>query len=107
MYRCSGPLPGRWPILGAVGSLQLDVLVSRLKQEYGVPVRLEQAPYATARWIVSDNPGRLEGFCEVSRSSVAEDKDLAQVFLARNAWTLNRAIEDWPDIQFLKVRERH
>jgi peptide chain release factor 3 len=101
------PLDGSWPILGAVGSLQLDVLVSRLKQEYGVPVRLEQAPYETARWIVSDKPGRLQEFCEARRSSVAEDKDSTLVFLARNAWTLNREIEDWPDIQFLKVRERH
>jgi peptide chain release factor 3 len=101
------PIDGSWPILGAVGSLQLDVLVSRLKQEYGVPVRLEQAPYETARWIVSDKPGRLQEFCEARRSSVAEDKDSSFVFLARNAWTLNREIEDWPDIQFLKVRERH
>ena len=30
------PVSGAWPILGAVGSLQLDVLVSRLKQEYDV-----------------------------------------------------------------------
>ena len=30
------PLDGSWPILGAVGPLQLDVLASRLKQEYGV-----------------------------------------------------------------------
>ena len=101
------PVSGSWPILGAVGSLQLDVLVSRLKQEYDVPVRLEPAPYATARWVVSDNPESLARFCAVNRSSIAEDKDLAQVFLARNAWTLNRAIEEWPDIQFLQVRERH
>jgi peptide chain release factor 3 len=101
------PVSGSWPILGAVGSLQLDVLVSRLKQEYDVPVRLEPAPYATARWVVSDNPDILARFCAVNRSSIAEDKDLAQVFLARNAWTLDRAIEEWPDIQFLQVRERH
>lgn len=101
------PVDGSWPILGAVGSLQLDVLVSRLKQEYGVPVRLESAPYETARWIVSDKPDRLQQFCDGNRSSIAEDKDSARVFLARNAWTLSRAIEEWPEIQFLKVRERH
>ena len=100
------PLVGSWPVLGAVGSLQLEVLVSRLKQEYGVQVRLDPAPYETARWIVSETPERLQRFCELNRSSIAEDKDRALVFLARNAWTLNRAVEEWPDIQFLKVRER-
>lgn len=100
------PIFGSWPILGAVGSLQLDVLVSRLKQEYGVPVKLEPTPYETARWIVSDKPDQLQKFCEAYRSSIAEDKDSALVFLAKNAWTLDRAMEEWPDIRFLKVRER-
>jgi peptide chain release factor 3 len=101
------PVIGSWPILGAVGALQLDVLVSRIKQEYDVPVRLELAPYETARWIGADRPEALQRFCQAHRSSIAEDKDSALVFLARNAWTLNRAAEEWPDIQFLKVRERH
>jgi peptide chain release factor 3 len=101
------PVNGSWPILGAVGALQLDVLIARLKQEYGVPVRLEAAPYETARWIASEKPDRLKDFCEANRSAIAEDKDSALVFLARNAWALGRAIEEWPDIQFRNVRERH
>jgi peptide chain release factor 3 len=100
------PVFGSWPILGAVGTLQLDVLVSRLDQEYGVPISLERAPYETARWITSDEPELIRKFSESYRSSIAEDKDGALVFLAKNAWTLNRAMEEWPAIQFLKVRER-
>jgi peptide chain release factor 3 len=100
------PVFGSWPILGAVGTLQLDVLVSRLRLEYDVPIRLEPAPYETARWIVSEKPERLQKFCESYRSSIAEDKDAALVFLAKNAWTLNNAIEEWPEVKFLKVRER-
>jgi len=100
------PLLGSWPILGAVGSLQLDVLVSRLKQEYGVPVKLESAPYDTARWIVSDQLESLQKFCELHRSSIAEDKDDALVFLTKTAWTLERLKEEWPDIMFLKIRDR-
>jgi peptide chain release factor 3 len=101
------PVLGSWPILGAVGTLQLEVLVSRLAQEYGVSIRLEAAPYETARWIACNDPERLKRFCEDHRSSIAEDKESALVFLARNAWALNRAIEEWPDIRFLSVRERH
>jgi peptide subunit release factor RF-3 len=28
------------------------------------------------------------------------------VYLARNAWALNRAIEEYPEVKFLNVRER-
>jgi peptide chain release factor 3 len=100
------PVDGSWQILGAVGVLQLDVLVSRLKAEYGVSVRLEMAPYETARWLMSDKPDSLEAFCQRNRSSIAEDRQGAPVFLARNAWALNREMQDWPDIRFVNVKER-
>ena len=38
-------------IVGVVGQLQLDVLVSRLEAEYKVEAGLEAAPFATARWL--------------------------------------------------------
>jgi peptide chain release factor 3 len=100
------PVDGAWPILGAVGPLQLEVLSSRLNAEYGVSIRLEPAPYETARWLASDKPEELQRFRDANRSSVAEDRDSAPVFLARNAWILRRTIEEWPDIRFLNVRER-
>jgi peptide chain release factor 3 len=99
------PVDGAWPIIGAVGALQLDVLTSRLKQEYGVSIRLEAAPYETARWIAGENSA-VQRFRDAHRSSIAEDRNSALVYLARNAWALNRAIEEWPDIKFLSVRER-
>jgi peptide chain release factor 3 len=37
------------PILGAVGPLQLEVAVERLRSEFGVAVRLEPAPWKLAR----------------------------------------------------------
>src|SRR5215213_6320173 len=84
------PLDGSWPIIGAVGSLQLDVLASRLAGEYGVSIRLESAPYETARWIASDKPDVLQRFRDSHRSSIAEDREFSPVFLARNAWALKR-----------------
>ena len=47
-----------------------------------------------------------ERFVAEHRGSVAEDRDDALVFLARNAWGLRRAREDWPDLAFLDIRER-
>ena len=82
------PVDGAWPILGAVGALQLDVLQSRLKAEYGVSIRLEAAPYETARWIGSEKPDAVQRFRDANRSSIAEDRNSNLVFLARNAWAL-------------------
>lgn len=39
------------PVLGAVGQLQFEVLLYRMKDEYGVEVKLRQQPFKHARWI--------------------------------------------------------
>jgi peptide chain release factor 3 len=48
--------PARVPLLGAVGSLQFDVLQYRLENEYGAPTRREAAPWSVARWICEKEP---------------------------------------------------
>jgi peptide chain release factor 3 len=39
------------PTVGVVGELQFDVVLARLKDEYGVEARLERQPYTVARWV--------------------------------------------------------
>ena len=39
------------PILGAVGTLQFDVVQSRLQEEYGVTIAVDALPFVCARWI--------------------------------------------------------
>ena len=92
-------------IVGVVGSLQFDVLADRIRTEYNVPVRFETAGFYTARWLAADDPRKLKEYADANRASVADDHDGLLVFLARNAWTLDRAQENWPDIRFLKTRE--
>src|SRR5690606_16964396 len=41
----------RVPLLGAVGTLQFDVLQYRLETEYNATTRLEPAPWSVALWI--------------------------------------------------------
>ena len=41
----------REPIVGVVGSLQFDVIVSRLSSEYNVAIQIEPAAYSAARWL--------------------------------------------------------
>src|SRR5258708_3106337 len=45
------PMLGAQWVVGVVGQLQLDVLKSRLNDEYGLEADLENSPYDTARWI--------------------------------------------------------
>ena len=100
------PIIGANWIVGVVGQLQLDVLASRIATEYKIAVGFEAAPYETARWVAGNDRTLLKRFVERHRGSLAEDRDDAPVFLARNAWELNRMIEDWPELQFHKTRER-
>jgi peptide chain release factor 3 len=94
-------------IVGVVGQLQLDVLRTRLDEEYALPIDFEPAPYVTARWCQAEDRRELERFVEVKRSSLAQDRDGNPVFLARNNWDLGRVQEDFPKISFTATRERH
>ncbi len=100
------PLLGSRPILGVVGALQLDVLASRLKAEYGVPISYESAPCDAARWVSSEKPDAVQAFVDKNRNWMAKDRDGALVYLAESDWKLRHTIENNPDIRFSAVRER-
>jgi peptide chain release factor 3 len=55
------PLSGGDLVLGAVGTLQFDVVAERLRTEYGVEAVFEPAPIHTARWVHSADPKTLGG----------------------------------------------
>ncbi|MFG1294431.1 peptide chain release factor 3 [Xanthobacter variabilis] len=99
------PMSDPAPIVGVVGTLQLDVLAARLEKEYGVPIRYEAVSFVTARWITGDR-AEVDRFLESNRSSTARDRDDAPVYLARSQWVLDRAIEEWPKLKFVAVKER-
>ncbi len=92
-------------VVGAVGSLQFDVLADRVRTEYDLPVRFEGTQLHTARWVEGADAKELKRFREENRASLAEDHTGATVFLARNAWHLERAQKDYPDLKFLEVKE--
>jgi peptide chain release factor 3 len=100
------PLIGSRPILGVVGGLQFDVLASRLRVEYGVPISYEPAPCDSARWIECDSKETLDRFVDRNRASLARDRDGALVFLPESSWMMRHTQENWPDLRFVAVRER-
>jgi peptide chain release factor 3 len=100
------PLLGSQQILGVVGALQLDVLQSRLQQEYGVVVRYEPVSVVAVRWIETDDAATLRRFVERHRGRVAKDRDAALVYLPESQWALEQVAKDWPELSFMSLRER-
>jgi peptide chain release factor 3 len=99
------PEVGSQWIVGVVGVLQLDVLASRAKQEYGVTLEFEASPYEMARWIASDDPAALNTFRERNRLAMATDRDGSPVFLAKGAWELDYAAKTYEAIRFMRTKE--
>ena len=92
-------------IVGVVGQLQLDVLISRLEAEYKVEAILEAAPFDTARWVKGSEAG-LRQFADFNKSNLAKDRDGDMVFLARSAWDVSYQQEKNPDLAFSATKER-
>ncbi len=87
-------------IVGVVGALQFDVLADRIRTEYDLPVRFEEAALYTARWVFADDHQKLKKFVDQNQSAIANDHDGDPVFLARNSWHLSDAQDKHPDIKF-------
>ena len=101
--------PVRVPLLGAVGSLQFDVLQYRLETEYGAPTRLEPASWSIARWVAA----KVDGANGAGESTVplrpklllptgsvlAQDSRGAWVVLLPSDWTARYFEEKNSDVQ--------
>ncbi|MFM2300674.1 MAG: hypothetical protein RLZZ84_410 [Pseudomonadota bacterium] len=92
-------------IVGVVGQLQLEVLISRLEAEYKVEAGLEAAPFDTARW-VKGSDAALKTFADFNKSNLAKDRDGDIVFLARSSWDVSYQQEKNPDLVFSATKER-
>jgi len=92
-------------LLGAVGVLQFDVTVARLKAEYNVDADYVGTDFQVARWITCNDAKKLAEFNRLFEANLAEDADGCLTYLAPNSWKLNYTIEQWPEIVFHKTRE--
>jgi peptide chain release factor 3 len=100
------PSIGAQTVVGVVGQLQLEVLISRLEVEYKVEAGLEASPYDTARWVASDDAAALKKLTEDHRSQIAGDRDGHPVFMAKDMWDLNYIQGRHPAVRFSATRER-
>jgi peptide chain release factor 3 len=99
------PLANNAIILGAVGVLQFEVTMARLKAEYGVDAVYEPVDYSVARWVHCDDRKLLSLFEKDRQANLARDAEGNLTYLAQNEWQFNYMAEKWPDIGFSKTRE--
>ncbi len=92
-------------IVGAVGVLQFDVVVHRLKSEYKVEAIYEPINVATARWVTSKTQSKLSEFERKCHDNLALDGGDNLTYIAPTLVNLQLSQERYPDIQFRKTRE--
>jgi peptide chain release factor 3 len=99
------PAAGGSLMLGAIGQLQFEVVLHRLKGEYGVAARLEPCRFSVARWITSDSKAALDKFIASEPLRIAYDVVGAPAFLVQYGSDLRVAEQRSPEIQFHSMRE--
>lgn len=92
----------RDPVLGAVGELQFEVAVYRLKSEYNVDAILERLPYTLARWL-EGSPEDINNLLRLSALRAAEDREGRPVALFEAEWSLRFAQEKYPNVEFREM----
>ncbi|MFO7884567.1 MAG: peptide chain release factor 3 [Desulfobacteraceae bacterium] len=99
------PMTNNDYILGAVGVLQFDVTMTRLKAEYAVDAVHEPVDLSVARWFTCSSSDILEEFKKKNSSSIAVDSEGWPTYMTTSEYQLGFTLEKWPDIQFHKTRE--
>ena len=99
------PQDGAQPLVGVVGTLQLDVLQSRLMGEYGVKIGFDVVPFSLARWVSGDDKAALARFIATNRSNMADDVDGDPVYLASSAFMMRRTAELAPELIFRDIKD--
>ncbi|MBC2695585.1 MAG: peptide chain release factor 3 [Desulfobacteraceae bacterium] len=99
------PVAGRDYILGAVGVLQFEVTMARLKAEYSADAIYEPVNFNVARWVRCDDPKKMAEFEKKNITNMARDAEGCLAFLTSSEWQLDYCMKEWPEIEFFKTRE--
>ncbi|QCI19056.1 peptide chain release factor 3 [Buchnera aphidicola] len=100
------PINNNHLILGAIGILQFDVVIQRLKIEYKIDAIYEKVNIILARWVTSSNKNSIDMFLNENRSYLALDNLNNLTYLAPNQANLNIITSRYVDINFNKTREQ-
>ncbi|WP_325893770.1 peptide chain release factor 3 [Grimontia sp. NTOU-MAR1] len=99
------PMTSNDLIVGAVGVLQFDVVVARLKSEYNVEAIYEPVNVATARWVECGDAKKLDDFQRKNQTNLALDGGDNLTYIAPTMVNLSLTQERHPDVSFRATRE--
>jgi len=89
-------------VIGTVGALQYEVIQYRLEHEYGAKCSYENLNVYKACWVEFKDKKNKDflDFKRVKQRFLAKDKNNKLVYLADSMFSLNMAIEKYPEIKF-------
>jgi peptide chain release factor 3 len=99
------PIANNDLIVGAVGVLQFDVVVARLKSEYNVESLYESVNVSTARWVECNDLKKFAEFKCKNKLNLALDCGDNLSYIAPTLVNLNLTQERYPEVVFRKTRE--
>lgn len=96
---------GNEKIVGTVGELQYEVILFRLREEYGASADFRLLNVYKAFWFTSDDREELARFMKLQARHIAHDKDGHPVYLPEGQWSFNTAQEMFKSIVFHTTSE--
>ena len=99
------PLTSNDLIVGAVGTLQFDLVAHRLQDEYRADCVYDSSNVYTARWVAGQDDKSFDEFRRKNADNLALDGGGYLAYLAPTRANLQLTEERWPDIEFRKTRE--
>ena len=96
---------GEEVIVGVVGVLQFEVLQYRLKNEYGVDVKVSPLGFTAVRW-VAETPKELGRLRLPSTALIAKDRDERDVILFESEWSIEWALDNNPGLKLTDTASR-
>ncbi|CAL4325868.1 Peptide chain release factor RF3 [Buchnera aphidicola (Protaphis terricola)] len=93
-------------ILGAIGILQFDVVIQRLKIEYKIDATYKKINIMFARWVNSNNKKSISIFLDQNKSNLALDSFKNLIYLSPSRANLNIIMSRYTNINFNKTREQ-
>lgn len=93
-------------IVGVVGVLQFEVLEYRLKNEYGVEIKMQRLPYRFIRWIEQEDFD-YSAFKTSMDSTIVETPEGNPVLLCEFEWSIRQIAERNPNAALRETHLKH
>ncbi len=93
-------------IVGVVGTLQFDVFQYRMKNEYGVDLRMEGLPYEQLRFITKSPVDDLKDLNLSSDAELLEDYRGHSLLVFSSYWSIDYTIKRNPGLELAETLDR-